>query len=103
MAMVFCMRDVAMKSIRELIGAAAKDMSQFCYCAGSTCSGCEENTEKIFNCGAIFAIRLAKEKGWLKHNWQCLQWERTEEREIYLNHKSACTCGLSEVEELVKC
>ena len=29
----------------------AKDIAQFCWCAGGACSGCEENSMKLFKKG----------------------------------------------------
>jgi len=31
--------------------AAAEDIAQYCHCAGGACSGCEEETKKIFLAG----------------------------------------------------
>lgn len=41
---------------------AAKEFAQFCYCAGPMCSGCEENTQKIFLAGIMHERKESKEK-----------------------------------------
>lgn len=46
--------------IKEQIEKAAKNVSIYCHCAGPTCSGCEETSERLFTAGADFVLERAK-------------------------------------------
>lgn len=51
------------KSYKELRDRAADDITISCYCAGPTCSGCEENTKELFCIGhdhGVFESEIVK-------------------------------------------
>lgn len=48
------------EKIKRLRDEMALDKSETCFCAGGACSGCEENTKKVFKYGfdAAWALHV---------------------------------------------